>query len=406
MGNGLTEKKIIWLFLAFGLLLRLLLAFLPGFKIDIEAWFAWSMRLFENGLTQFYQAGYFADYPPGFLYILYLLGLIKQLFQIPDSAFLLILKLPSIIAEILIAFVSYKIVISAKRPIIWALAVFLGVLFNFGLIFNSSIWGQGDAFLTLLLIVTIYVLSTKKYRLASCLIAYSFLVKPQTIALFPIFGLFLLTKYNLKKTINLLLPGVGFLFILQLPFFLSNPFLGLFQLLGNTANQYNYTSLFAFNIWGIVGFWIDDRKSGLLLSYQNWGILLFGLYWIMVTVLYFKSKKKNLYLFSSLALLGFFFLPTKVHERYLYPAIPFLFLSAGLIKNKWLYIQTAVLSVIYTINLYYVYVYYNEFYYKMPKILYIPNLYESISDHLRLLSVVSSFLFIIICVTIVKHASD
>ncbi|OLC53995.1 MAG: hypothetical protein AUH85_12790 [Chloroflexi bacterium 13_1_40CM_4_68_4] len=60
--------------LAVGLVLRL--AFVPtaGFPTDVGTFMAWGDRLREVGPGQFYSPDYFSDYPPGFLYVLWLVA--------------------------------------------------------------------------------------------------------------------------------------------------------------------------------------------------------------------------------------------------------------------------------------------------------------------------------------------
>lgn len=398
--SNLRSNLVLYYFLISGLLIRLIFATFPGFKIDVDSWFAWSLKLQEVGLLNFYQPDYFADYPPGLLYLLYLLGNIKIFFNISSDFFYLLLKLFPILAEVSLAYLAYMIIAIGSKK--WALAALIGILYNPGLIFNSSIWGQGDAILAFLMLASIVFLVKEKYFLSSITIGLSFLAKPQTIALFPLFLLFLIKKRSLKVFFKLSIPGFLIAFLLQLPFFLSNPFLGLPQLLVNTANQYPHSSLFAYNLWGIIGFWINDSTRFSFFSYQQISAFIFFIYWMLLGIIFLRNEKPNLFLFSSLALLGFFFLPTRVHERYLYPAIPFLFITAAQLKSKILYVLTAILSLFYLTNLYFVYVYYNEFYLKLPKVLYIPGFYEFLETQGKIISIISTLLFLVITITISK----
>ena len=45
-----------------------------GFAIDVGDFNAWGQRLASVGPGEFYEDGFFADYPPGYLYVLWLLG--------------------------------------------------------------------------------------------------------------------------------------------------------------------------------------------------------------------------------------------------------------------------------------------------------------------------------------------
>jgi len=61
---------------------------------------------------------------------------------------------------------------------------------------------------------------------------------------------------------------------------------------------------------------------------------------------------------------------------------------------------------LHTINLYYVYVYYNEIYLKLPKTLYIPGVYEWLENEGKLLSAISTVIFAIIIVGISKKVTS
>ena len=77
-----TRRQIpetLWLILAGALLLRLLLALLvEGYPYDMSCFVAWSDKLAASGPAAFYSEGYFADYPPGYLYVLWLMGELRR----------------------------------------------------------------------------------------------------------------------------------------------------------------------------------------------------------------------------------------------------------------------------------------------------------------------------------------
>jgi hypothetical protein len=91
--------------LAAGLILRALLAFVlfpkEGFSTDMQLFAGWATTLARVGPGSFYASAAGADYPPGYLYILWLLG------NAPASALPLLLKVPAILADLGIALVLY-----------------------------------------------------------------------------------------------------------------------------------------------------------------------------------------------------------------------------------------------------------------------------------------------------------
>src|SRR3989442_7051633 len=74
---GQKIPAIAWL-MAIGLMLRLLLAFLPGFGVDIGTFSAWSGQLAHDGPWNFCQTDFFTDYAPGYMYVLTLIGKLNQ----------------------------------------------------------------------------------------------------------------------------------------------------------------------------------------------------------------------------------------------------------------------------------------------------------------------------------------
>lgn len=399
--QSITKKKIIYLLFSLGFLIRAIFIFLPGFKIDMDDWFFWSIRLSHFDFPGFYSKNIFTDYSPGYLYILSFLAFLKNLLAIPDDIFYLLLKTPAIISDLLISLIVY---IQIKKYAGGQNAFFalIAILFNPVMIFNSSIWGQVDSVLFLFLLIAIYYLRNKSLALSSAMFGIAFLIKPQALAILPIYILYLFRNFTKQNLIKIILPFFLVISILSWPFFPNKLMLGLFQHVINTANEYPYTSVNAYNIWGIVGFWIPDNKLWNSISYQTWGYILLANYWILVSFLYFR-KKLSIYTLATLATLGFYFLPTRVHERYLYPAIIFLTLLTSTYRSKLLFVLTGILGLLNLFNLYYVYVYYNELYFKLPKILYNPFVYNFLAANGKGLSIFSTIIFFLIIISIIKY---
>lgn len=400
LANLTAENRLLVILLSFSLTVRLIFALFPGMKIDVDAWFAWAIRLNEVGFSHFYSDQIWTNYTPGYLYILWLLGLLKDFFQINTAFFYLILKLPSIISEIILGIFIYKAV--SKRSTLWGLLATASILLNPALIFNSAIWGQIEGLFTLILVLTIYYFHHKKYLFSSFLWGVGFLIKPQAILLLPIFALFFLKNLGITNLAKFISIAPAVVLLSSLPFFIKQPFSGIADLFFKMVGDYSVTSLFAYNFWGLVGYWIPDQTSWHGLSYKDWGYILYFLYWIMVGYFYFK-KGFSLWALAVFSALGFFFLPTRVHERYLFPALVFLILYAGTIKSRILLMLSIILSFIHFLNLYYVYVYYNELYLNLPKLLYHDNIYKLLDKSPKVLSALSTSVFIFITMVVVKR---
>ena len=106
-----SRRSFLWLIFGGALLLRLILAYTThGFGNDIACFASWADRIFTVGPGQFYSAETFADYPPGFLYVLYVIGALRSLLQIPyySDLHILLLKLPAILCDMACGFLLYR----------------------------------------------------------------------------------------------------------------------------------------------------------------------------------------------------------------------------------------------------------------------------------------------------------
>lgn len=409
----LNKNLVVYYLILAGFLLRLIFASFPGFHVDTDTFFAWSVRAFDVGLSQFYSKEVWTNYTPGMIYLFYLLGAIRELFSISDRYFYFVLKLPSIFSDLLLAYFIYRLLLKTVHQK-WALYGLAFCIFNPVLIFNSAVWGAFDGFMTLFLLLSIYFLSRakragylypKELILSSLFFGLSILVKPQAIAIAPVFGIWILRNFSVKNILRLSIPGILIVFLLSLPFFPKDPLFGYINLFIEMAQDYKGNSLFAYNTWGMFGFWIDDSEVLGFLPYRIWGILLLAVFWIYFFTAFWRKKILDVYILSTLAFLAFFFLPTRVHERYLFSAIPFLILISVHLKSKILIYLTIALSILHTINLYYVYIYYNEFYLKLPKTLYIPGFYEGLEAYSKVLSLISTLIFVVIIITISRFVT-
>lgn len=403
--TNLHKNLIVYYLILAGLLIRLIFASFPGFHVDTDTFFAWALRAYDLGLAKFYSKDVWTNYTPGMIYLFYLLGLIKSFFSIPDPWFHFVLKLPSIFADLILSFYIYKVLLKhvSKKLALYGLAF---CLFNPVLIFNSAVWGAFDGFMTLFLFLSVYYLAEKKLILSSIFFGISILIKPQAVAIAPVFALWILKHFSFGRALKLSLPALLTIVIFSIPYFPQDPIFGFFNLFIQMAQDYKGNSLFAYNVWGILGFWIDDGAMLGPLSYRVWGILALAIFWIYFFILAIRKKVIDVYIISTLAFLAFFFLPTRVHERYLFSAIPFLILISIYLKSRLLIWTTIILSILHTINLYYVYVYYNEIYLKLPKTLYIPGVYEWLENEGKLLSAISTVIFAIIIVGISKKVTS
>jgi hypothetical protein len=132
---------------------------------------------------------------------------------------------------------------------------------------------------------------------------------------------------------------VATVFLVIIPFEWNNPLTFLSNIYFNAYNNptYQVTSLNAFNAWALGGLWVPDSQGISFLTYNSIGWAMFAA--LTIFTLYFVHKRKGVseevaVLFAAFVLLfGFFMLPTRIHERYLFPAISMLTLMFPFVKK-------------------------------------------------------------------------
>ena len=88
-------------------MLRLLLAALPGFPTDIGFFKFWAEQLASRGPEDFYAPGEFHDYPPGYMWVLWLFGEFDEAVGLSEGQWEYLLKLPAILVDLGSAYLLY-----------------------------------------------------------------------------------------------------------------------------------------------------------------------------------------------------------------------------------------------------------------------------------------------------------
>lgn len=368
----MVNKRMVKLLFILILALRISLFSLPSFQIDMNNLKSWTERLVEIGPYNFFSGNYFSNSFPGYLYIgyLYILWIVGSIFyfifpfiSFNSLMFEGVLKSITTLFDIGTAFYIYKIV-HKYNPKLSSIAALL-YLSNPAVIFNSSIWGQIDGIFTFFLVYASYSLLEKRSILKwNFSTAFAVLMKPQSLAGFPIMFAYFLKNFKKNLVIENLLLFPLSIIIFSIPFFLKDPILGLAKLLYKSVNFYPFTSLFAFNFWSIFNWWTLDLQKVFTFSYRDWGIIiyLFSLLSIIIPLLRKKITPQLFYFASSLSFLVFFLFLTRVHERYLFPFLAFILIAALIKKSKFLFSIYIISSIVHFINLWFVYYYYNFVY--------------------------------------------
>lgn len=384
--QGLSSRSA-YLLLAFivimGLAIRLVMAPHNGYRGDIQAFRLWAVRLVDTPLADFYTPVRSVDHLPGDLWLLWgiahMYHWISPQMNVQATSFLVMLKVVPSIADAGIALISFLI---ARRfsGIGAGLLAAAFVMFNPALIFVSATWGQWDSVSAFFMVVGLWLLLRGDPEWSLPFFTYAALIKPQ-LGLLAVLAVLAWWRWSfqrqnegpapervwLRRTVRLALGAIASLtvfLLVDLPFGVGLPFMStrftIVERISNALNRYKWVSANAFNFWGIFGKatlptpLTDSQVFVANLSYRQLGEILLGLAITVVLALFCLRPTRDMALCSSLAItFSLFMFPTRIHERYLMPAVVIsLLVSAIAPKLRWLGIA---LSLTFLVNLYYVY---------------------------------------------------
>lgn len=335
------SKILIILFIA--LAVRLLLAPFGTLELDFNTFIAWSQRLVGVGFGEFYKI--WSDYLPGYLYVLWFLGWVQRTLPIPQA---LLFKLPAILSDVVTGFLIYVIVKRFKDKK-WGLIASAVYLFNPAVLANSTLWGQVDSLTVLFALLTIWLVDKKLFA-SSLALALGTLVKPQVALVAPVvFFVMLRQKWQTGQMVKYVFFALLIFVSAFVPFSVGKSLLPfIFERITTTLNQYQYTSVNAFNFWGLFGFWKPEGRG--ILSAQVVGLAIAVFVSLLAALKLWKKKAKK-YLLMAVVFISSFIFFTRMHERHLLPGFAFLAIASSLDPILW--VSYIGFSTTYLANLYY-----------------------------------------------------
>ncbi len=362
------------LLVALGLALRYIIAaqLLPtgaGFGVDLISFRAWAGNLAAEGLPGFYGRISFIDYTPGYLYVLWLVGAIGRLMGgIGD-----LVKAPAIIADLALAWLVWSMTLelgASRRRALLAAGI---VLFNPITWFDSAIWGQVDSVGVVFLLISLRELWRDRPERAALFGTIAAIIKPQLGIIVPLAAAIIIRRAlappddaeigvdgrpaarreplrflaDLARPLQIVTAGVtGVLTaaLLSAPFSLS--IIDLFGKIGGAASGYPYLTVNAFNQWALIvqndnglarsGVWICDGSwpsvrgapapcggegffFGPVPALVVGAILLVAVIGLVSAAVARRPDRLTMLVGLAALALAFFVVPTRVHERYLFP---------------------------------------------------------------------------------------
>jgi hypothetical protein len=372
--------------IAAGLALRVIIAYLlpgSGFEVDLNAFKFWAADLAEHGPWGFYERPFFHDYTPGYLYILWGLGYLGQaLGGLGD-----LIKAPAIVADLVLAWLVAGMVRElggSQRRALGAAALVLFVPITW---FDSVVWGQVDSVGVVFLLLGLRALWRNQPERAAFWAVVAAVTKPQLGILVPLVAAVVIARAlrdeagggdvtavgdggppagrlaavrgwfaRERGPVRILSTGVtGFLTAVALaaPFKLT--ILGLFGQVAEAAGGYPWLTVNAYNPWALLaqngnglaanGAWVCDSIADTkcdvpFLIGPLWAVfvgtaLLMAVVAAVSVVVARRPTRTAMLVGLAVLAIAFFVVPTRVHERYLFP---FFALGAilAVLSRRWL----------------------------------------------------------------------
>ena len=304
---------------------------------DIGCFKYWADRIAAVGPSQFYSPEVFADYPPGYMYILAIVGHIKNFLglEYDSTTFLGLIKLPAIIFDICLGLLIYW---AARKK--WSekasLIIMSLYLFNPIVYLNSSVWGQVDSVFTFCVVLMCLLVYHNKIHLAYFAYGIGVLIKPQMFLFTPVLLFALLEevfvdrsseitkiKFSAKKLayqMKFCVPAIIMTLLIAAPFGLGT----VIKQYIDTMGSYAYATVNAYNIWGMFGLnWAPQTDTMFMLTYSQWGtlfIICIVMGAILIWIANIKDRTRYI-IMGAFICAGMFTLSVRMHERYIYPAV-------------------------------------------------------------------------------------
>jgi len=211
------------------------------------------------------------------------------------------------------------------------------ILFNPAIFYNSASWGQIESVPVFFLVAAFL---TRRPFLSAVSFTLALLTKQSSIIFIPLYVLFFYRRFGIAQSLESAAVGLIIDRMAFLPF--ATPPLATYWHIIQTGSGSDYVVDHAFNFWALtMGLGkIPDA------NYRLWGYVLFAALLLFV----FTRKRFSVFPIAALITMSAFFFLTRMHERYLLPAL--VFLVFWLARDRRLLPAFIYLSLFHWLNLY------------------------------------------------------
>jgi Gpi18-like mannosyltransferase len=319
------------------LLLRLIVAALPGYAFDREYFAQWAQTLAAHGPLAIYASGVVprVDYVPGYLYVLWAIGLVHAALGGGAATWRALLEIVPIASDLALITLLYRCTLRiASETRAFALAAV--VAFAPPLWIDSGLYGQADALPIALTLIALLAGSDGQFVRAWPTFCASLLIKPLTLVLAPIFAVLQTTARPIWRGLAIaVVVSLVTAYAVTLPFTTERAPVAVLRFLFARyeigANTVPFVTWNAFSVFPLfTAFTTPDAAQFGPFSFRLWGIIavLIALAAAAGTLATSLSRHPNepariaqVLGAASLSLLAFFLFSTRMHERYMLPGL-------------------------------------------------------------------------------------
>jgi Gpi18-like mannosyltransferase len=282
---------------------------------------------------------YYWSYGPIWLYIIlgvYPFYLLVSLWQPSELLLNLIIKLPLIIGDLLLAYVLYLLSRKVTQDQRIAKKVAAAWLFNPLVIFVSSIHGMFDQLPALFTLLSLALLLNRKVTQSAVSLAVAFSLKLYAIILIP-FLIFPLAKENRSKALKFLAVFVVSTFLMYSPYLIDTHTVGiLISVLGIYSGFGKFLG-YSVGLANFVPYAVLPSPLVFILTHQVFALLLP----VLLVFLFYLWRKKQLFSFNinvmnrniAIILLAYFLTYQFVHPQFIIWVLPSLLIAYSVLHQ-------------------------------------------------------------------------